>query len=105
MTVYEFIRRLLEDGWFLLAQRGSHRQFAHPWKPGRVTVAGHRKERLCPKTEGSALRRAGLVPPRGDLPRDLPPLGDPPRSGPSRPTGPSETPREPSNEPPRGEAR
>ncbi|MBL8843054.1 MAG: type II toxin-antitoxin system HicA family toxin [Planctomycetes bacterium] len=93
MTVYELIRRLLDDGWFLLVQRGSHRQFAHPWKPGRVTGAGHRRERLCPETERSALRQAGLVPPRSD----------PPRSGPSEPR--SEPRSEPPTEPPRGEAR
>ena len=34
------ILRLLEsDGWSLVAIRGSHRQFKHAVKPGRVTVA------------------------------------------------------------------
>jgi predicted RNA binding protein YcfA (HicA-like mRNA interferase family) len=32
------LRLLLEDGWCLVAQRGSHRQFKHESKPGRVTV-------------------------------------------------------------------
>jgi len=31
---------LERDGWRLVAQRGSHRQFRHPVKPARVTVAG-----------------------------------------------------------------
>ena len=29
---------LLEDGWFITRQKGSHRQFKHPSKRGLVTV-------------------------------------------------------------------
>jgi predicted RNase H-like HicB family nuclease len=33
--------KLIEaDGWYLIATKGSHRQYKHPGKPGRVTVAG-----------------------------------------------------------------
>ena len=38
MNSREVIRRLEADGWFEVAQRGSHKQFRHPDKPGRVTV-------------------------------------------------------------------
>ena len=38
--VREIIRRLERDGWSLVATRGSHRQYKHPTKPGKVTVAG-----------------------------------------------------------------
>lgn len=38
MNGREVIRRLEADGWFEVAQRGSHKQFRHPDKPGRVTV-------------------------------------------------------------------
>jgi predicted RNA binding protein YcfA (HicA-like mRNA interferase family) len=31
---------LMADGWSLDRQRGSHRQFRHPDKPGTVTTAG-----------------------------------------------------------------
>lgn len=34
----EVIRALEADGWVLVAQRGSHLQFKHGSKPGRVTV-------------------------------------------------------------------
>jgi len=34
----EVIRRLNNDGWFEVAQAGSHKQFKHPVKPGKVTV-------------------------------------------------------------------
>lgn len=27
-----------EDGWYEVAHVGSHKQFKHPTKPGRVTV-------------------------------------------------------------------
>ena len=32
------IARLKADGWFEVAQTGSHKQFKHPTKSGRVTV-------------------------------------------------------------------
>jgi predicted RNA binding protein YcfA (HicA-like mRNA interferase family) len=34
----EVVRRLLEDGWYEVRQVGSHKQFKHPTKKGRVTV-------------------------------------------------------------------
>lgn len=36
--VSEVIRMLEADGWYLVAQKGSHRQYRHPLKKGRVTV-------------------------------------------------------------------
>ncbi|HRD44914.1 MAG TPA: type II toxin-antitoxin system HicA family toxin [Caulobacter sp.] len=38
MNSREVIRKLEEDGWREVAQRGSHKQYRHPEKPGRVTV-------------------------------------------------------------------
>ena len=32
------IRKLEADGWTEVSQTGSHKQFKHPTKPGRVTV-------------------------------------------------------------------
>jgi predicted RNA binding protein YcfA (HicA-like mRNA interferase family) len=29
-----------DDGWYIVAMRGRHRQLKHPTKPGRVTVHG-----------------------------------------------------------------
>ena len=40
MKVRDVIRRLEDDGWYLERTKGSHRQFAHPTKTGKVTVAG-----------------------------------------------------------------
>jgi predicted RNA binding protein YcfA (HicA-like mRNA interferase family) len=41
MKVSELLRLLHNDGWYLAATRGSHRQFKHLVKPGRVTVPGN----------------------------------------------------------------
>ncbi|MFM9959451.1 MAG: type II toxin-antitoxin system HicA family toxin [Phycisphaerales bacterium] len=48
------------DGWRLVATRGSHRQFKHPLKAGRVTVAGQPNDDLPPGTLNSILKQAGL---------------------------------------------
>jgi predicted RNase H-like HicB family nuclease len=38
---YREIYRMVElDGWVMVAQRGSHRQYKHPTKPGKVTIHG-----------------------------------------------------------------
>jgi predicted RNA binding protein YcfA (HicA-like mRNA interferase family) len=60
MKVQDVIRRLRDDGWVLVAQEGSHRQFKHATKSGRVTVAGHESAELKPKTLNSVLKQAGL---------------------------------------------
>jgi predicted RNA binding protein YcfA (HicA-like mRNA interferase family) len=60
VTVRDAIRLLEEDGWQLVAQKGSHRQYKHPTKPGRVTVAGNMKDDLAPGTLNSILKQAGL---------------------------------------------
>jgi len=60
MKVSEVLRLLYADGWFLAATRGSHRQFKHPSKPGRVTVAGKPSDDLAPGTLNSILKQSGL---------------------------------------------
>jgi len=56
----ELIWLLKKDGWRLVRQRGSHRQFIHSTKPGVVTVAGSPAQDLHPKTAASAMKPAGL---------------------------------------------
>lgn len=34
------LKLLAKDGWYLVHQVGSHRQFRHPTKKGKVTVNG-----------------------------------------------------------------
>jgi predicted RNA binding protein YcfA (HicA-like mRNA interferase family) len=60
MKVGEVLRRLRNDGWFLVQTRGDHRQFKHATKSGRVTVAGKPSEDLPPGTLNSILKQAGL---------------------------------------------
>jgi predicted RNA binding protein YcfA (HicA-like mRNA interferase family) len=59
MKIREMIRRLEADGWTLVAMRGSHRQYKHPTKPGRVTVAGKLSDDISPRTLNSILKQAG----------------------------------------------
>ena len=60
MKVREILELLLNDGWYLVNQEGSHRQFKHPAKRGRVTVAGNPNHDLPPGTLNSILKQAGL---------------------------------------------
>jgi len=60
MKIRDIIIKFREDGWYEIAQRGSHRQFKHPVNRGRVTIAGHRNVDLAPGTLNSILERAGL---------------------------------------------
>jgi predicted RNA binding protein YcfA (HicA-like mRNA interferase family) len=59
MKVRDAVRRLLDDGWYLKDQKGSHRQYRHPEKKGKVTVAGHPNEELDHKTWKSIQEQAG----------------------------------------------
>ena len=60
MKVRDVIKLIEKDGWRLVVTEGSHRQYKHPAKPGRVTVAGHLREDIHPKTLKSILTQAGL---------------------------------------------
>jgi len=60
MKVRDTIRLIEADGWYQVATRGSHRQYKHPRKPGRVTVAGKPSDDLAPGTMNSILKQAGL---------------------------------------------
>jgi predicted RNA binding protein YcfA (HicA-like mRNA interferase family) len=60
MNVSEVLRLLADDGWVLITTRGSHRQFKHPEKSGRVTVPGKPSDDLAPGTLNSILKQAQL---------------------------------------------
>ena len=60
MKVAALLRVLHEDDWYLVAIHGSHRQFKHPTKRGRVTVAGKPRDDLAPGTVKSILKQSGL---------------------------------------------
>jgi predicted RNA binding protein YcfA (HicA-like mRNA interferase family) len=60
MKVRDVIKMIEEDGWHIVATRGSHRQFKHPVKPGRVTIAGNSNHDIAPGTLNSILKQAQL---------------------------------------------
>lgn len=60
MKYREIVRLIEADGWQLSRQRGSHRQYAHPTKPGKVTIAGQANQDVPKGTAANILRQAGL---------------------------------------------
>jgi predicted RNA binding protein YcfA (HicA-like mRNA interferase family) len=60
VKIRDAIKMLEDDGWAVVRQRGSHRQFKHASKPGLVTVVGKPGDDLAPGTLNSVLEQAGL---------------------------------------------
>lgn len=60
MNSKEIVRLLEKDGWQIKNQNGSHQQFVHPKKKGKVTVPFKGKKDIHPKTLNSILKQAGL---------------------------------------------
>lgn len=58
MKVRELIKLIESDGWYWVKTVGSHRQYKHLEKYGRVTIAGHPGDDVHPKTLASVLRQA-----------------------------------------------
>jgi len=60
MKIRDIIKLIEQDGCYIVATRGSHRQYKHPTKSGRVTIAGHPGDDLAPGTLNSILKQAQL---------------------------------------------
>lgn len=61
MKVRDILKLLEQDGWYLVKSKGSHHQYKHPGKAGRVTVAVHKmNDDLAPGTQNSILKQAQL---------------------------------------------
>ena len=60
MKVRDVVKMIEKDGWYLVDTKGSHRQYKHPTKPGRVTIAGNLGYDLAPGTLNSVLKQAQL---------------------------------------------
>ena len=58
--VREAIRLVERDGWYHVRTRGSHRQFHHPVKLGKVTIPGRPGKDVGPKLWASIMKQAGL---------------------------------------------
>jgi predicted RNA binding protein YcfA (HicA-like mRNA interferase family) len=64
VKVREVIRLLEREGWVLVSTEGSHRQFKHPTKSGRVTISGSLGDDMPKGTLASVRRQAGLKAPK-----------------------------------------
>ena len=60
LKVREIIKLIEADGWYLVTTVGSHRQYKHPLRRGRGTLAGKLSAELPPGTERNILKQAGL---------------------------------------------
>jgi predicted RNA binding protein YcfA (HicA-like mRNA interferase family) len=60
MKVRDIIKILETDGWYLVSTEGSHRQFKHAAKKGKVTVSGKPSDDVRKGTLNSILKQAGL---------------------------------------------
>lgn len=60
MKVRDIVQKVEADGWYPVAQKGSHQQFKHPSKPGKVTIAGHPSAEMDKGTYNNILKQAGL---------------------------------------------
>ncbi|MBQ3281156.1 MAG: type II toxin-antitoxin system HicA family toxin [Eubacterium sp.] len=59
MRAEELEKLLLADGWILKTQKGSHRHYIHPIKPGKVTIPFHKGD-VDKGTAKSILKQAGI---------------------------------------------
>ena len=59
MRFREIEKILLDDGWVFKKAKGSHYQYVHPTKPGKITIPKHNGD-IDPGTVRSILRQAGL---------------------------------------------
>ncbi|MCB4790796.1 MAG: type II toxin-antitoxin system HicA family toxin [Elusimicrobia bacterium] len=60
MKIRDIIKLIEADGWYIVKTKGSHRQYKHSRKSGRVTIAGHPKDDLANGTLNSVLKQAQL---------------------------------------------
>ena len=60
MKIREIIKKIEQDGWFMVRIKRSHRQFKHRIKKGLVTIEGHPNDDLAKGTFHSILKQAGL---------------------------------------------
>lgn len=60
MKIKEILKLIEKDGWIQVAQKGSHRQFKHLQKSGRVTIAGKPSDDIDKGTLNSILKQAKL---------------------------------------------
>ena len=61
MKVREAIKIIEKDGWYLVRQKGSHKQYKHSLKKGLVTIAAHKQsDEIAPGTLSSIFKQAQI---------------------------------------------
>ncbi|EKD28903.1 MAG: hypothetical protein ACD_79C00167G0004 [uncultured bacterium] len=61
MKIHEIIKLITKDGWYLVRQKGSHKQFKHPIKKGLVTISCHKmSDEIAHGTLGSILKQSQI---------------------------------------------
>ncbi|MGK7931512.1 MAG: type II toxin-antitoxin system HicA family toxin [Microcystaceae cyanobacterium] len=60
MKVRDVIKKIEQDGWYFIKMKGSHRQYKHRQKSGKVTVPGKPSDELPPGTLNSILKQAQI---------------------------------------------
>ena len=61
MKTKDILKLIEGDGWFLVRQKGSHKQYKHKTKKGLVTIAAHKlSDEIAPGTLNSILKQAQL---------------------------------------------
>ena len=60
MRFREMDKILKADGWYQVHQVGSHHQYKHPEKAGKVTVPEHKGKDINPSIVKTILKQAGL---------------------------------------------
>ena len=60
LKAIEMEKIILRDGWYLIKQVGSHRQYKHHSKKGKVTIPFHRGKDIDPRTEKSIREQAQI---------------------------------------------
>jgi len=61
MKVRDAIKIIEKDGWFLIRQKGSHKQYKHASKKGLVTIAAHKlSDEIAPGILNSIFKQAQI---------------------------------------------
>lgn len=61
MKVREIIQLIEKDGWFLVRQKGSHKQYKQLVKKGLVTIEAHKQgDEIAPGTLSSIFKKAQI---------------------------------------------
>lgn len=60
MKVKEIIKKIKSEGWYIVRQKGSHRQYKNNNIKGLVTIAGKLSDEIDKGTLNSILKQAGL---------------------------------------------